>query len=507
MSLISFEFFALVLVTLIIYWIIPAKYRWIILLISSTVFVWCANGYSKRACVIFYGMIIVAYLSGRLLRGSTRGGRGQKGILIISISIEALMLIDMKESGFFVRLFNPGSTYHGIIYLVAPLGMSYYTLSLIGYICDVYWGVQEVETNVFRFILFGSYFPLLTSGPIVKYRETGKALFEERSFSFEDMCFGFQRIFWGLFKKLVISERIAIIVNAIYENPAAHPGAQIWFATGMFVMQLYTDFSGCIDIVLGISQLFGICLPENFSVPFSSRTLSEFWRRWHITLGEWLKEYVLYPVLKSYLFIRIGTSCRKVFGKKVGRKIPTYIGLFISWFLIGFWHGGSWNYIIGVGLYMWFIMIISDILKPLFNRINTSLHIRTECFSYRLFQYGRTFVLFMLGLGFFRAPSFRRGLQIYTYGIWSLNLSGLSMGSIMALGLTRSDLLILAGSMLILFVVGVVRLYVKVPVRTWISSQNIWFRWVVYLALIFATILYGVYGGQYDISTFIYQHF
>ena len=187
--------------------------------------------------------------------------------------------------------------------LLAPLGISFYTLTLLGYLFDVYYEIGKVQTNYCKLLLFGSYFPTMISGPILKYQEMEGRMYAPHRLDYRQVTFGMQRMIWGFFKVLVISERAAIIANQIFDHYREYAGLPIWVGAVAFTFQLYANFSGCMDIVLGISQCFGIQLPENFNAPFLSRTIAEYWRRWHITLGTWLREYLFYPLLRT------GFSC------------------------------------------------------------------------------------------------------------------------------------------------------------------------------------------------------
>ncbi len=190
----------------------------------------------------------------------------------------------------------------------------------------------------------------------------------------------------GLFKKLVISERMAVIVNTIYGDYVTYSGLYIAVGTVCFAFQLYTDFSGAMDIALGLSEALGIRMAENFETPFFARSISEYWRRWHITLGTWMKDYIFYPVLKSDLFVAIGDAARKKLGKKRGKKVPTYLGMAVLWFTVGMWHGGAWKYIIGSGLLHCFYIISGQMLEPAFKKLTHVFKVNTECYSFRLFK-------------------------------------------------------------------------------------------------------------------------
>ena len=215
---------------------------------------------------------------------------------------------------------------------------------------DVYYGIGKPQQNFLKLALYGMYFPVIISGPILKYREHGEQFFEPHAFDYKQVTFGLQRMLWGFFKKLVIAERLGIFVDTVYGDYMGYPGAYIWAATICYAFQLYTDFSGCMDIVLGMSECFGIYLPENFQTPFFAKSVAEYWRRWHITLGIWMKEYVFYPVLRSAFFTNVNKSFKKRFGKKKGKQYATFGAMFILWLTVGIWHGGDWKFVIGSGL-------------------------------------------------------------------------------------------------------------------------------------------------------------
>lgn len=507
MSIASLEFLIFVVVAMVLYYILPLRYRWIALFFCSVRFLLIGN---ETKLIIVMGITItVTWLTGLILEK-----RKNKIILFVALFINIGVLIFLKEVNFFlgtargigILLHHPLKIQN--LELVAPLGISYYTLNMISYLLDIYWGVGIAQKNYFKFVLFAGYFPILTSGPILRYRETEEALYEGHRFHYQTMCFAIQRILWGLFKKLVISERLAVIVNTIYGDYFTYSGFYIFIAILCFVFQLYTDFSGCIDIVLGVSELFGISLPENFQTPFFSRSVSEFWRRWHITLGEWLRDYILYPILKTSLWQDMGILLKKKFGKKYGKKIPVWLALFFSWLLIGFWHGGSWNYIIGVGLLMWGGIVLGELSEPIFALMIKKLRINTNCFSWKLFQMIRTFSFFAIGLSLFRSyGGFMEGVKIWKAMFSTFNPWIFIDGSLLQLGLDRKNMGVLFLSLLILGISGIMREYLKCPIREWIAKQNIVFRWILLYMLIFSILIFGQYGPGYEVQAFIYEAF
>lgn len=390
--------------------------------------------------------------------------------------------------------------------LHSPLGMAFWMLTGIGYVTDVYRGSVAKKVSPAKTVLLIGFFPLMTSGPILRYGETADELTDPHRMDTKRIAFGAQRLLWGCMKKLVISQRLAVIVDTVYANAGTYQGWSILFAVCCFSLQLYTDFSGCMDIVLGAADLFGIRLPENFQTPFFSKNVSEFWRRWHITLGAWLKDYVLYPLLHSEPFRRLKKVLRKLLGRTWGERIALYLGMFVSWFLIGLWHGSSWKYIFGVGLWFWVVIVTGELFSPVFVRAAKRLHVNMECFSFRLFQRLRTFAIVAFGLSFFRAESAREGLKLWKEAFACWNPQVLFGSSLLTHGLDLQDMIVLAAGLLVLLAVSIMQ-YRGVAVREWIAGQNLIFRWGLFLTLFFAVIIFGMYGKQYNAADFIYQGF
>ena len=511
MNITSFEFYIMTAIAMVVYYILPLNKRWIVLFISSIYFIVRANGYVLAAITV--AIAVWAYVATLFISKHRNNEKMAKAIISVGVLGMVICLLSFKEQAFFVNtsniILNVASvqTRLSIYEFMAPLGISYFSLTLISYVCEVYWGTVEVQKNPLKLMTYGLYFPTLTSGPILKYNEHSKNILNGHRFEYKNLCFGTQRIVWGFFKKLVISERVAIVVNTIYSDAETYKGLYVPMAAALFALQLYTDFSGCIDIILGVSELFGITLPENFDKPFISKSLSEFWRRWHITLGGWLKEYVLYPILKSELFQKIGEKSKGKFGKKIGKKIPTWIGLLISWFLIGFWHGGGYNYIFGVGLFMGVVIILGEIFEPSFVKLKKTLQIDDKKFSWELFQMIRTFCIFSFGLSFFRAESLSQGFSMWKSVIRNPGLGNLFDGSLSDLGLSMYDFGVLQVSVLFMAVAGLVSLNKKASIRELVAEQGVIFRWLFWLGLVLSVVVFGKYGSGYNANNFIYVGF
>jgi D-alanyl-lipoteichoic acid acyltransferase DltB (MBOAT superfamily) len=507
MSIISIQFFLFILAALIIYYAVPGRFRWAILPLASAFYLIQGGGFW-----LFLEMTVMigaAYLCGIWIEKLNGEPDKIKIIATSAVIFEASVLIALKDNLFFVnnanKIFMPLGISFSAPNWSAPMGISYYVLILIGYILDVAWGKIKPQKNFAKFLLFASYFPQMISGPITRYDEMEKTLFSEKKFNYKTFCFGAQRIAWGLFKKLVIAERLAVAVKTVYGNFYKLSGFYIFIAAAGYALQLYADFSACMDIVIGASEMFGAVLPENFKTPFFAKNLSELWRRWHITLGLWVRDYVMYPVLKSEWSQKIREATRKKFGKKAGKQIHVFIGMFATWFTVGFWHGGSWKYIFASGLFFFFLIAGGMIVEPAAKRLERALRINTNCFSWRLFQQARTFMLFACVISIGRAESLTAGLKMWKRAILNLNPSMLFNRPYNNFGLDKSNLLVLAISLLILLAVLV--LQQNCGIRERLARNNLIFRWAALIGLIFVTLIFGQYGPGFDPSDFIYRGF
>ena len=517
MSVLTLDYFVFLIIVLLLYYLLPAKFQWVLLLVSSLFFY--INKAAWYQSLAFFVFILINYLASLYLEPDNKN---RKKAFTAIIVFDILVFILFKYPKFFystlislLRMLGSEATLLPIQYFVSyaqetcPIHIAYFGLIVIGYICDVYWGKVTLQKNPGKFAVFASFFPQIVSGPIVTYKQMETELFvKEHKFSYDKVVRGAERIIWGAFKKLVVAERCSVIVNAIYGDYETYHGLYVPFAAVMFVAQLYADFSGLMDIVIGTAEMFDITLPENFNFPFLSRNLSEFWRRWHITLGEWLKDYVLFPIYRSKGFRKLDKWCKAKWGKKYAKKfdMPTYISLFVSWFIIGLWHGGGWNYIFGVGLYMWAIIVLSSIAKPLLTKLTEILHINTECFSYRLFQRARTFVIYAFGLSFFRADTIKSGFSMWKAAFYEFNPWIFVDRSLLELGLDRIEWEILAIGLIVINIVSILG-QLKGSVRDTIGRQNFVFRLAVYLTIFMATVIWGYYGAGFNAENFIYGRF
>lgn len=511
MSLTSSMFVLMFGLSLIIYYVLPGKFQWTGLLTFSTIFFTLSSAPSTWVYIIV--SILTTTLCVNRIAQANVAGQPQiaRRFLITGIIINVGILGVLNYSNFIISNINIISSWLNApikiqkVNWLTPIGLSFYTMQILGYMLDTYWGIVTPAKGFLKNALFIGYYPLLTSGPIVRYHQVADQLYASHKGNYQNITFGMQRILWGFFKKLVISGRCGTIVDTIYGDPTTYSGLYIWFASILFMMQLYTDFSGCMDIIIGASECYGIRLPENFRTPFFSRSVQEYWQRWHISLGAWLKDYILYPVLRSNAWRSLSKWLKKHVGKKASKEIPTYLGMLCVWLLIGLWHGGKWKYIIGMGLWFWMLITLSQVLAPVSKKIIACLYINTDCFSWRLFQSLRVFVLVCIGNMFFRLDGLIDTLKTIQLGLSTWNPWIFFDGSLFNLGLDRMDFVVTLIALSILLLVS--SLQEKGSVRTMLSRQNLVFRWLVLYALIFAVIIFGQYGIGYDAQEFIYMQF
>lgn len=505
----SFYFLCFYASILLIYYLIPKKTQWIFLLFASAAFyLLTGNG-----ILILYPIAAsaIAYIAIRVMMG-TEDRKKRRRALFFAFMLLVGALVVLKYINFGIHTVNAIASLCGAsenrisgLQFLAPLGISFYTFSILGYVIDVYNRIADPQKNFFKLTLYGMYFPAILSGPILRYREDGKQFFEPHPFDYRQVTFGLQRMVWGFFKILVISERMNLVVNTVYDNAAQYAGIYIWIATVCYAFQLYTNFSGSMDIVLGMSQTFGIRLPENFETPFLSKNISEYWRRWHITLGVWMKEYVFYPLLRTNAFTGLGKKLRKKFGKKRGKQFTTFLAMFVLWFTVGIWHGGDWKFVIGSGLLHWFYIVSGELLEPFFRKGMEKLHINPKSKWADAFRTLRTFFLVNIGFVFFRASSVEEAWKLLRSAVSVWNLEALFHGGLFTLGLDVIETVIALVSLLLLLTVSL--LQQKGSVRERIEKKNVFVRFAIWYALLFYIILLGHYGPDYSAAEFIYQGF
>ncbi len=523
MSLTSFSFAVFLLVVLIGYYLLPLKYRWIWLLAASAYFYISCN---PKLSIWLLIAVILIYLTGLWLKqcGDKYDRRlenadktEKKAIkktekreknLIVTLCVLILIVIwgCFKCSNLVVQALN--GFLHGdfdLPNLIAPLGISFFIVQAISYVIDVKRGKCEAQRNPFKLALWLGFFPQMVQGPIARYSETADQLIRGNKFSWDNVQYGAQLMLWGYFKKLIIANYSAVISNAIFESAlGTYTGWEYLIGVFFYALEIYGDFSGGIDIVSGCSQMLGVILPENFKRPYFSRSIDEYWRRWHMTLGSWFRDYIFYPMSISKWANNMAKQTRKLFGSKLGNMIPTYLSMMVVWGATGIWHGASLQYFLW-GLYNGILVIIGIQFGPgSANFAEKHLHVNRESFSWKLFQVIRTFFLVSMGRILTLAASTKSAFAIYKSILTDFNPWVLFDGTIFTYGLTGSQLLVLAAAVIILLIVSILQER-GVKVREAIAGQNLVFRWVIYLGALLAVIIFGMYGAGYNAGDFIYM--
>ena len=493
MSFVSLNFFLLTAISLLVYHLLPSRARWCVLLLSSLVF-YAFNGPEALAIVL-----VTAFFSYRMAISIEKNPDSGKRKLILSVSIIILLavLAFIKFAGRITSLTAS---------IIVPMGISYYSLSIIGYLLDVYWKKETAEKNFLFYLTFVLYYPKIVQGPISRHRFLGPQLTEGRPLEYTQVCYGMQLMLWGYFKKLVLADRMNILVTIVYsdlENIYFSHGGLLLITMFFSAIQLYLDFSGYTDIALGVSQMFGIRLEQNFNHPFFSRSAAEFWQRWHISLSSWFKDYLFFPVSRSRLVRNASKSMGTRFGPSARKKTMIALSSAVVWLATGLWHGTGINYIVW-GAYWGCIIIFSEVFDGFIQKINKAFCINTAAPTWKLFQTLRTFLIFMFGK-MISAQNSLHAVKTVLFGIvHHFHFSDRWM--VYELDLTRLDLDIIRLGLLLVFAVSVLQER-GVRVREWIAGWNAIPRWIFYSLALSLVLLLGLYGADFDMSSFAYQFF
>ena len=486
MSFTTVAFFVFLLAGIVVYYVLPKNVQWIWLLILSYIYYFT---FSIKASLFMVFATVTIYFGGIWLQNIQNTGdrylkdnketlsredkkaykeslrRKKRWVLFLILLLDFGMLAVVKYSNFAIENINSvlgliGKEPIGLLGMGLPLGISFFTFQSVSYAIDVYQGKYECEKNIFKMGLFVSFFPQLLQGPIGRYDRLGKQLYSGHSFNLKNVEYGLQRIGWGLFKKVVIADRAAVLVLNVFNNYEAYSGFHYIMAVLMYSVDLYMDFSGGIDIVIGAAQMFGITMDENFRQPYFSKSIGEFWRRWHITLGTWMKDYI-----------------------------------------VGIWHGAAWKYI-AYGLYNGFIIAISNLLEPVYKKLLSKFHINATSRGWTLWQIIRTFILVNIGWYFDMADSVSQALCMIRWSIQGLSFSQLN-SSLLDLGIEARDYIIIIAGCIIVFIISVLK-EKGIAIRESIAAKPLAVRWAAYYALIAVILIFGYIGAT---QGFIYANF
>ena len=470
----SFEFFSFFIIVFSVNLITPFRFRWLILLVASYYFYACWN--PTYLILIFLSTVVDYIAASRIYLSNSKKIRTV--FLILSLSVNLGLLFTFKYFNFFSESLQGLVDVLSLSYqlpsldVVLPIGISFYTFQTLSYTIDVYQRHQTPEPNFWRFALYVSYFPQLVAGPIERSHRLLPQLRKPKPLDMDRFHEGLQLILWGLFKKVVVADTLAVYVNAVYDNHFYHGGLSLLVATYLFAFQIYCDFSGYSDIAIGTAKIFGVDLMKNFKTPYFSRSITEFWKRWHISLSSWFRDY---------LYIPLG-------GNRVSAQ-RVYINILIVFLVSGLWHGANWKFVVWGWLHG-LLLSMSVATLSLRLRIKALLGISEDNRLLHFIQILITFHFVVLFWVFFRAENLQAAFDII------LKILSFSGKFFFDPGLLPCFL-----SLVILLVVDMTQ--VKVGLWSKLQEYSILRRWSFNFFLIFYIILFGIDGE----NQFIYFQF
>ncbi len=531
MSMTSFPFILFAASTVLLYYLVPKRARWVILLLSSILFYAAAGGWYLP----FIGVTILStYLIGRLIAAhaakdeayiaahktdlskeerkayKTRGKKKRFLMLVGGLVFNFGVLAVLKYTGFALNTVSDilavfGGTRLAVPELLLPLGISFYTFRTTGYLIDVYRGKCAVAVNVAKYALFASFFPTVIQGPICRYADLGEQLCEGHAAEWTNLSAGFLRVLWGFFKKLVIADTLMGAVKIIVGTPESFGGMYVFLLIILYSAVIYGDFTGGIDITVGLSRMLGIRMTENFDHPFSSKSTAEYWNRWHMTMGSWFTDYVFYPLSICGPMKKLTKWSRAHLGQAVGMRLPVYLATLITWFLTGLWHGASWNFIVW-GLLNGVVILISRELEPLYSRFRKAAPKLSASAFWACFACVRTFFL----MGCIRILDCYRDVPVTARAFGSLFTNFGSWGDLAGgvlldkLGLSPVTCVVVALATLLVFFVS--RAGKERSVAERLATRPV--LWAASCAgLIVVVLLAGSWGIGFDAGSFIYGIF
>lgn len=473
-----------------LYFLLPHRFRWLLLLAASCYFY---MAFIPAYILILAFTIVIDYIAGIWIENSQ--GRKRKWLLITSLCANIGVLFVFKYFNFInesienaVRAMGNGDFSSLTLSIILPIGLSFHTFQAMSYTIEVYRGNQKAERHFGIYALYVMFYPQLVAGPIERPQNLLHQFYEKHEFEYQRVTDGLKLMMWGLFKKVVAADRLAVVVDQIYNNPTEYQGIYLLIAVVFFTFQVYCDFSGYSDIAIGSAQVMGFKLMDNFKQPFFSRSIAEFWKKWHISLSSWFKDY---------LYIPLG-----------GDRVPVWrwqFNIFIVFLVSGLWHGANWTFILWGALHGFYI-IFSIWTENIRSRITKAIGLNRFPTILTCLQVLTTFSLFSFSLIFFRSKSVADAFYI---------VSNLFTGysSLLSLSEARSVIAHLGG--LVNFAIPVAAVAFieivdfyqqrKVSIRRMISLQPVWIRWAAYYSIILCIIVFAEISSKSQ--QFIYFQF
>ena len=486
MTYISFEYYLFLAVALAAYYALPLRFRWLALLAASASFyAVCAPG----GLPLFAGLTAISYLAGlavQAMRG--RGGWAGRLVLAASLCAVAFPLAMVKEGSYILGRLGVGG-----VNVASALGMSFFTVQMIAYIADVWAGRVRAERSPLRYALFVSFFPQILQGPIPRFGQLAPQLIAGHGFDAANFTCGAQKILWGFFLKFMIADKAAVVVNAVFGNHLHWQGVFVVLAGMLYSVQLYADFLACTKLAQGAAMLFGIRLGENFNHPYFAESIKDFWRRWHMSFSNWLRDYIYIPLG--------GSRCG---------MLRRYVNIGITFLVSGMWHGSGLGFLVWGGLHALY-QIAGEMTLGLRARIFGALGMPEGSAARRILRRAVTFALVTAAWIIFRATSLRQAIfmigSVFTVGNGWMLLSHEALGAALAgLGTNGLEMAVLSASVGVLIAVSAAQER-GVSIRQRINAQAAIVRWAIYIAAAAAIALLGTYGGGFNAQDFIYGGF
>ena len=493
----SLQFLLFFPAAVLVYYLTPAKGRYLMLGLISYGFYMC---FRPVYALLLFGVTLVTYLAGLAIgKRRQRDNAGKHpGLLWLVLGLVLCLgcLFVFKYYSFFVgdvlrgiqAVFPEWGVTSPALKLALPVGISFFTFQSLGYVFDVYSGKLEAERNFFRYAAFVSFFPLLCAGPIERAGRMLPQLAAPAKPSAHRMKRGLYRMLWGYFQKLVISDRCAIAVSQVFGSYEAYAGFQLVTAAVLFAFQIYGDFAGYSNLAIGAAEVMGFRVADNFNTPYFSRSIGEFWRRWHISLSTWFRDYLYFPLG--------GSRCSRA---------KHYRNLMIVFLVSGLWHGAGWTFLIWGGLNGLF-QVVGAQTRDSRKRLRQLLRIREASLGYTVFQMLVTFCLVDITWIFFNAADVRTAFGFLGRMVSTLSLGNLFGGALFQLGLSSVEMHILFVALLVQFAVSLCN-YRGIALRDVLGRQGFLVQDVVALVGIFTVLIFGIYGPAYDAAAFIYMNF
>lgn len=517
-------FIAFLAVMFALYYIIPRKAQWVLLLIGSYVFyAWAGLHFLVYVLITtvttWYSAVRISDRQSQhkrwmkvnkdeLTREEKKAAKAvMKKItrrwflfaLLLNLGILAVIKYTNFMIGNINSIFGTGLNFWSI---ALPMGISFYTFQSMGYLIDVYHGKAEAQRNLGKFALFVSFFPQMVQGPISRYNDLAPSLFGEHKFDSKGIRYGMERVLWGFFKKLVVADRLVVGVKALISTPEQYTGAWVAMAMFLYAIQLYADFTGGIDITIGVAQMFGVKLVENFDRPFFSKDTAEYWRRWHISMGSWFRDYIFYPISVCGWMLKLTTWSRKHLGNVIGKRVPVYLAMAVTWFATGIWHGAAWNFIVW-GMLNCLVLIISQELTPFYDWFHSKVHVQDK-WGWKLFQILRTFIL----MSSIRILDCYRNVPLTFHQVGTIfttaNLGEVFPG-LTGLGMSWADWVIVVIGTLLMLAVSLVQR--RGSVREQLDAKPVAVQAALFAVLLYVVLIFGAYGIGFDANQFIYNQF